>query len=341
MRVVLPTDRFSRQTRFAPVGEEGQKKLGAARVAIVGMGALGTFQAGALARAGVGYLRLIDRDVVELSNLQRQWLFEESDAAEQSPKATTAAARLKRVNSGIVVEAQNVDLDARNVEDLLEGVDLVLDATDNFATRFLINDYAVERGVPWIYGAAVGSYGLAFAVLPGYGPCLRCVYPEPPAGVQPTCETAGVLNTITSVVAAWQVSLATRWLVEGNSEALLRVMRLDTWELTAREARVKVDAECPCCQGKQFDYLDGRARAPISLCGRNAVQIHERRGKLDLVELEKQLAGLGQTRRNEFALRFQPSAEIEFTVFPDGRAIIKGTQDVALARTLYARYLGR
>ncbi len=341
MGKVLPQDRYSRQIRFAPLGEEGQRKLAAARVAIVGVGALGTFQAGALARAGVGYLRLIDRDIVELSNLQRQWLFEETDAREQEPKAAAAAAHLALVNSTIHVEAHNADLDPRNVEDLLDGVDLILDATDNFATRFLINDYAVERGLPWIYGAAVGSYGLAFAVLPGFGPCLRCVYPEPPAGAQPTCETAGVLNTITSMVAAWQVSLATRWLVEGNSEALLRVMRLDTWELNARQSMFPPDPVCPCCVQKQFDYLDGRARAPISLCGRNAVQIHDRRGNLDLGQLEKQLAGLGETRRNEFALRFTPSAEIEFTVFPDGRAIIKGTQDVALARTLYARYLGR
>jgi len=286
-------------------------------------------------------LRLIDRDVVEWSNLQRQWLFDEADAIEQNPKATAAADKIRSINSGVAVEVLNADLDARNVEDLLEDVDLILDATDNFETRFLVNDFAVERGIPWIYGAAVGSYGLAFPVLPGSGPCLRCVYPAPPSGSQPTCETAGVLNGITSLVAAWQVSLATKLLAGGASQVKPLLTHFDCWDLETRQVRITVDPECRCCQKRHFEYLDGRARAPISLCGRNAVQIHERHAKLDLVELERQLSGLGTVRRNEFALRFVPEAPIEMTIFPDGRAIIKGTQDVGLARSLYSRYLGR
>jgi adenylyltransferase/sulfurtransferase len=289
----------------------------------------------------VGRLKIIDRDVIEWSNLQRQWLFDEADAREQSPKAVAAAAQIARINSEVKVEALAVDVNASNIEDLLEDVDLILDATDNFETRFLINDFAVERGIPWIYGAAVGSYGLAFPVLPGVGPCLRCIYPEAPSGAQPTCETAGVLNTITSLTAAWQTALATKLLAKGAHSLPLQLSTFDSWEFQTRHVRISIDPDCPCCQGRQFDSLDGRVRAPISLCGRNAVQIHERHAALDLAGLELQLTGLGELRRNEFALRFSPNPQFELTIFPDGRAIIKGTQDIGTARSLYSRYLGR
>lgn len=341
MSVVLPPDRYSRQIRFAPFGSIGQARLKAAKVAIVGCGALGTFQAAALARAGVGLLRIIDRDVIEWSNLQRQWLFDEEDAREGRAKAAAASAQILKINSEVQVEALAVDLNASNIEDVLEGVDLILDGTDNFETRFLINDFAVERGLPWVYGAAVGSYGLAFPVFPGIGPCMRCIYPQAPTGAQPTCETAGVLNTITSVVAAWQVGLATRFLAEGAGNIPLQLTTFDTWNFQTRQVGITVDPTCPCCQMRQFDALDGRVRAPISLCGRNAVQIHERHAALDLEGLEQQLAGLGEVRRNDFALRFTPDERFELTVFPDGRAIIKGTQDIGIARSLYSRYLGR
>ena len=338
---MLPPDRYSRQIRFSPLGPEGQARLAAATVAIVGCGALGTFHAAALARAGVGRLKILDRDVVEWTNLQRQWLFDEQDAREQSPKAAAAAAKIALFNSEIAVEALAVDLNASNIEDLLEGVDLILDATDNFETRFLLNDFAIERGIPWIYGAAVGSYGLSFPILPGIGPCLRCLYPEAPVGAQPTCETAGVLNTITSLIAAWQSALATKLLTSGAASLPLRLATFDTWSFETRQIAVSVDPDCPCCQRRLFDSLDGRVRAPISLCGRNAVQIHERHAVLDLAALEIQLTGLGNLRRNEFALRFSPSPQFELTIFPDGRAIIKGTQDIGVARSLYSRYLGR
>lgn len=339
--LVLPTDRYSRQIRFAPFGAEGQKRFANAHVAILGCGALGTFQAAALARAGVGRLKILDRDVIEWSNLQRQWLFDETDAQEQRPKAGAAAGQIAKINSEVRVEALAVDVSAANIEDLFEDVDLILDATDNFETRFLVNDYAVERGVPWIYGAAVGSYGLAFPVLPGIGPCLRCVYPEAPTGAQPTCETAGVLNTITSLVAAWQTALATKLLVSGAESLPLQLATFDSWEFTTRQVKISIDPDCPCCQGRRFDSLDGRVRAPISLCGRNAVQIHERRAALDLEALELQLTGLGTLRRNEFALRFSPNEQFELTIFPDGRAIVKGTQEIGIARSLYSRYVGR
>ncbi len=331
-------DRYSRQIRFAPIGMEGQERLAAARVAIVGCGALGSFQAGALARGGVGYLRLIDRDSVELSNLQRQWLFEEQDAVDGVPKAVAAARGLSRINSRIAVEPLVTDLTAANIEDVLEGIDLILDGTDNFETRYLINDYAVSRNVPWIYGAAVGGYGLVMPVIPGQTACFRCVYPDPPSGAQPTCETAGVLNTITSTVASWQCSIAFRWLAGGGVVA--QISRFDAWTGMLRGSAMPApDPACPCCGQRRFDSLDQRQRTPISLCGRNAVQIHERRRPIDLPALAEQLASLGPVRFNEFALRFQGESH-ELTVFPDGRAIIKGTTDPAVARSLYARYVG-
>lgn len=287
---------------------------------------------------------MIDRDQVEWSNLQRQWLFDEADAREGQLKAVAAARQLVKANSSIVYEPVVADIDARNIEEHLEGVDLVVDATDNFETRYLLNDYCVDLGLPWVYGAAVGSYGLAFAILPGEGPCLRCVYPESPKGAQPTCETAGVLNTITGQVGFWQASLAMKLL--GGEKPASVLTTFDTWEGKTRQVAVERDAACPCCGARNFEFLDGRRRAPVSLCGRDAVQIHERQGRLDLAALEKELAGLGLAKRNEFALRFVPAEKVgglalEVTIFPDGRAIIKGTTDPALARSVYARYVGR
>jgi molybdopterin-synthase adenylyltransferase len=289
-------------------------------------------------------LRLIDRDQVEWTNLQRQWLFDEEDAREGQLKAVAAARALRRANSSIDCQPVVADLDSRNIEEHLEGVDLVVDATDNFETRYLLNDYCVGLGLPWIYGAAVGSYGLAFAIMPGAGPCLRCVYPEAPKGAQPTCETAGVLNTVTAQVGFWQAALAMKLLAGEAIPPLLTTF--DTWEGKTRQVAIEKDAQCPCCGARDFEFLDGRRRAPVSLCGRDAVQIHERRGKLDLAALESELEGLGEAKRNDFALRFIPSEktgglDLELTIFPDGRAIIKGTTDPALARGVYSRYLGR
>lgn len=333
-------ERYSRQIRFPGLGEEGQEALVAARVAIIGCGALGGFQTDALARAGVGYLRVIDRDFVEWNNLQRQWLFEEADAHDGLPKAIVAARRLARINSLVEVDPLVADLTSDNAAELLGGVDLLLDGTDNFETRYLINDFAVRRQVPWIYGAAVGSYGITMTVLPGRTACLRCVWPEPPAGVQPTCETAGVLNTVPATIAAWQVSEAIK-ILSGHPEAVCPGIRsFDLWAGSMqRTESSRPEADCPACGRRQFPHLEGRRRAPISLCGRNAVQIHERARPLDLAALRDRLAPLGDVRANEFALRFF-LPPYEMTVFPDGRAIIKGTTDTGVARSLYARYVG-
>lgn len=334
----LMFDRYSRQERFAGIGAAGQRRLGASSVAIVGCGALGSFQAGALARAGVGRLVLIDRDYVEWSNLQRQWLFDEADARDALPKAVAAARGLARINSNIEIQARVSDLTPSNIGELLAGAALILDGTDNFETRYLINDYAVRENLPWIYGAAVGSYGLTMPVVPGRTACLKCVFPEPPAGAQPTCETEGVLNAITSAIASLQVADALKLLSGG--EVRSRITTLDVWSGDVRQVSLPPpDPRCPACGRREFPHLEGARREPVRLCGRNAVQIHECSRAVDLGELQRRLAPLGEVRSNEFALRFFFSP-YEMTVFPDGRAIIKGTEDVGLARSLYARYVG-
>jgi adenylyltransferase/sulfurtransferase len=322
------------------VGEAGQARLASARVAVAGCGALGSVAAELLARAGAGTLRIIDRDVVEWSNLQRQVLFDEQDAREGVPKAIAAARRLARVNSQISVQPLAADLTPASIDELLEGADVVVDGTDNFETRFLINDYAVRQSIPWVYSAAVGSYGLKLAVLPGSTACLRCIYPEPPEGAQPTCETEGVLAPVTAAIAALAASDALRILAGGAWSMIARLTTIDVWTGEIRQIDPPArDPHCPCCVRREFPHLSGARRAPISLCGRNAVQIHERHRPLDLADLARRLAPLAAVRANEFALRaaIEP---YELTVFPDGRAIIKGTTDTAVARGLYARYIG-
>jgi molybdopterin/thiamine biosynthesis adenylyltransferase len=333
-------ERYSRQILFPGIGEQGQERLLASRVTIVGCGALGSLQAMQLAQAGVGNICVIDRDYIETSNLQRQCLFEESDAAEGLPKAVAAERRLQRLNSGIRVKGLVRDLEPANVEELLEGAELILDGTDNFETRYLINDYAVRYGIPWIYGAAVGSYGLVMPVIPEKTCCLRCVYPEPPAGTQPTCDTAGVLNALTGAIACLQVADALK-ILSGRAECVAaRITTLDVWSGGIRQIDQPArDPECPACGRRDFVYLHGARRAPISLCGRNAVQIHEPARSIDLVHLKQRLSPLGDVRANEFALRFF-AAPFEMTVFADGRAIIKGTTDPGVARSVYARYVG-
>jgi len=333
-------ERYSRQILFPGIGELGQEALLRSHAAIVGSGALGSFHAAALARAGVGTITIIDRDYVEPSNLHRQWLFEESDAAEALPKAVAAERRLARLNSQVCARGIVADLTASNVDDLLGAASVILDGTDNFETRYLINDFAVSRGIPWIYGAAVGSYGLTMAVIPDRTACLRCVYPDPPSGAQPTCETAGVLNPIVSAVASLQVADAMRILTGHFEPAHSRITRIDVWSGAIRQIDAPPrDPDCPACGRREFPYLEESARPPVSLCGRNAVQVRERERPVDLLELQARLAPLGEVRANEFALRFL-APPYEMTVFADGRAIIKGTSDPGVARSLYARYVG-
>jgi molybdopterin-synthase adenylyltransferase len=306
---------------------------------VVGCGALGSFQAEALARAGVGQLRLVDRDYVDYSNLQRQWLYDETDAQNESPKAVAAARRLHQLNSRVQIEPLVADLTPSNAEELIDECDLILDGTDNFETRYLLNDLSVKFSIPWIYGAAIGSYGVVMPVVPGRGPCLACVYPEPPAGVQPTCDVNGVLASTTACVASLQVAAALR-LIAGWTDFECRIQTLDVWQGTSKQVSAGApDPHCRTCAAKEFRYLEGQRRAPVSLCGRNAVQLHDRTRPLDLQQLAVRLRPLGDVRVNDFALRLQ-IPKYHLTFFPDGRAIVKGTTNVGVARGLYARLVG-
>ncbi len=321
-------ERYSRQILFPAIGEAGQTKIRNAFVSVVGCGALGSFQAEALVRAGVGGLRLIDRDYVDYTNLQRQWLYDETDARDESPKAIAAARRLRQLNHHVQIEPLVTDMTPSNAEELAAGCDLILDGTDNFETRYLLNDLSVKLQIPWIYGAAIGSYGVVMPIVPDRGPCLACVYPEPPAGIQPTCDVNGVLASTTACVASLQVAAALRLLV-GWPDFECWIHTLDVWEGTTKRVRAgERDPQCRVCGAHEFRYLEGLRQRPVSLCGRNAVQLHESTRPLNLQDLATRLRPLGDVRVNDFALRIS-IPKYHLTFFPDGRAIIKGTTDSA------------
>jgi len=333
--------RYAKQILFAPLGKEGQERLARSRVTIVGLGALGSTLANHLVRAGVGFVRLCDRDFVELDNLQRQVLYDEDDVKAALPKAAAAAAKLARINSEVGTETRVCDVNFANAEDLAKDVDLVLDGTDNFETRFILNDACVKLGKPWIYGGCVGSYGMVMAVRPGSGPCFACLVGGLPApGSSPTCDTAGVLNTAVGVVASLQANEALK-LLSGHPEAMLGGLQtLDVWHNTSQLVRVPRSESCPVCVKREFRHLEANPSAATSLCGRNAVQITPPPGSsLNLADAEHRLAPLGKVRRNAYLLKFSVEG-CELTLFPDARAIVQGTDDLARARSLYARYVG-
>ncbi|HKW25177.1 MAG TPA: ThiF family adenylyltransferase [Terriglobales bacterium] len=333
-------ERYSRQILFPGIGALGQQRLADARVAIVGCGATGSTLAGLLARAGVGMLRIIDRDYVEASNLQRQALFDETDAAASLPKAIAAARKLAACNSQIVVEPEVADLTPENIDRLLSGAQLLLDGTDNFETRYLLNDFAVQRGLPWIYSAAVGSYGITMNILPGETACLACMFPESPRGALETCETAGVLGPAVSLVASAAAGEALKLLVGAREQLRRTLLSWDLWtNQTSAIQAAEPHPDCRACGRRDFVHLAGEGRPHISLCGRNSVQIHERARPMDFALMSERLSAHGTVRHNEFVLKFWHEP-YEFTLFPDGRAIIKGTSDTAVARSLYARYIG-
>jgi molybdopterin-synthase adenylyltransferase len=345
MTADVSLDRYSRQMRFYGIGEEGQRRLAGSHVTLCGCGALGTVLANALVRAGVGHLRLIDRDFIETSNLQRQVLFDEHDVAENLPKAEAAARKLGAINSSVHVEPVVTDIDRTNILELVQDADLVLDGTDNFEIRYLINDAAVKLGKPWVYGGCIGSHGQTMTILPGETPCLRCVFEAAPApGESGTCETAGVLSPIVNIVASFQAAEAFKLLTGRLDKVNRDLIYIDVWENTQKRIKIapllgKVD--CPCCQRRRFEWLEGdHGATTTSLCGRNAVQVaHRSATKLNFEDLARHLGTLGEVSYNRFLLRFTADGH-EFTVFPDGRAIIKGTSDVDRARTLYAKYIG-
>ena len=333
-------ERYSRQILFKQIGAEGQKRLAASRVVVVGCGATGSVLCSLLARAGVGLIRIVDRDYVEASNLQRQSLFDENDAFESVPKSIAAARQIARFNSAIVVEPQVADLTPQSVDALLAGVDLILDGTDNFETRYLINDHAIKNSIPWIYSAAVGSYAVTMNIIPGGTSCLACIFPESPRGTVETCETAGILNSAVNMVASVAATEALKLLVGVSSKMRRTLLSWDVWSNEQAEVSAGAPREgCRVCAKREFVHLAGKGRAHITLCGRNSVQIHEREQPIDFIEMSTRLEPLGKVRHNSYVLKFWREP-YEITLFPDGRAIIKGTTDTAIARSLYARFIG-
>jgi molybdopterin/thiamine biosynthesis adenylyltransferase len=335
-------EKYSRQILFEGIGLGGQERLLGASAVVAGCGAIGAAAANLLVRAGVGRVRIVDRDFVEPSNLQRQTLFDESDAREALPKAVAAERKLRGINSSVSIEGLVADINPRNVEQLLNNFDVILDGTDNFETRFLINDSAVKSDKPWIYAAAVASYGLTMTIQPGQSACLACLLEgsEAVSGIEDTCDTIGVVGPVVNLVASLQVGEAMK-LLSGNHKALHgRLISCDVWSGYFQSVQVERNLDCRCCFRHDFSYLEGQAQPHITMCGRDSVQIHEHNRALDLGSLQKRLSRTATgIRQNDFLLRFV-IAPYEMTVFSDGRAIVKGTTDPAVARSLYARYIG-
>ncbi|KIY21455.1 ThiF family adenylyltransferase [Mesobacillus subterraneus] len=337
-------ERYSRQVLFQPIGKEGQTKLLNSSAVIVGMGALGTVIANHLVRAGVGRVRFIDRDLVELSNLQRQTLYDEEDARENLPKAIAAEKKLKKINSELKLEPIIADLTLDNAEDLLAGFDVIVDGTDNFMARYLINDVAVKHGIPWVYGGAVSSRGMFAVIKPGETPCYRCLFPSVPTGLGETCDSIGVLSSITDIIGSFEAVEALKLLVGADSNPNLE--QLDIWynsyfQMDVSQGR---NPECPACVHHQYDFLDRSSDQQIqyaSLCGRDTIQINPRqKGIIDLEKLASRLKTNGKVKGNPFLLRFMPEDEITMVIFQDGRVLVHGTNDLVKAKSYFARYMG-
>jgi len=337
--------RYSRQHLFPFIGKEGQQKLFHSRVAIVGMGALGTALVNHMVRSGVGYVRIMDRDFVEYSNLQRQMLFNEEDAKLGKPKAIAAKEKLNDINSGVTIDAYVIDLTWKNAEELLSDVDLIIDGTDNFEVRYLVNDVAVKHQIPWIYGGAVSSRGMTFTIIPEKTPCFRCIFPEAPApGTSQTCDTAGVIGPIIQVVAAYQATEALKLLVGDYDHLSTSLRNFELWQNEYSEINIKNarNESCPTCGHHHYDYLDPKDKSERveSLCGRDTIQISPAtKIKMDLKKLANQLQSVGRVEKTPFLIRFYVE-DYKLTVFPDGRSLVQGTSEITIAKNLYAKYIG-
>lgn len=337
----MELERYIRQIIFPPLGEEGQRRLLDSSVVIVGCGALGSHIANTLTRAGVGHIKIVDRDYIELNNLQRQILFDEEDIERGLPKAIAAAEKLRKINSQVEIEPLVADVHPRNVEEIIKGIDLVLDGTDNFETRYLINDACVKHDTPWIYGGAVGSYGMTMNIIPHQTPCLRCLFVQiPPPGSTPTCDTAGILGAVPALIGAIEANEALK-LLTGKGRPNQGLIHIDLWENTFEIFQVARQEACPVCGQGRFEFLEAKEVAMVtSLCGRNAVQITPAAEvNISLPSLAQRLQAIGEVTFNEFLLRFQVNDYL-ITVFLDARAIIRGTSDETVARSLYAKYIG-
>ncbi len=339
------SSRYDRQIRFAPLGDAGQRRLGEGRALVCGCGALGSVIAETLVRSGVGFTRIVDRDFLELNNLQRQVLYDERDVADGLPKAIAAANKLRQINSEVVVEPVVADLTHNNIAALADDVDVIVDGTDNFATRFLINDFAVKHGKPWIYGGCIGAEGQSMTILPGETACLACLMADlPPPGTTPTCDTAGILAPIVNVIASIEAAEALKILSGNWSATSRRLTIVDLWDCQLRRvdlSQLRSSSDCLVCKRREFHWLAGeRGDASAVLCGRNAVQLSPPAGAtLSLEELSRRLVGVGEVTQNAFLLRLAVDGYM-LSVFPDGRTIVAGTNDIATARTVHARYIG-
>jgi molybdopterin-synthase adenylyltransferase len=338
------SERYSRQILFSRIGKEGQDKLLNSKVAIVGVGALGTVSANHLVRSGIGTIRLIDRDYVEKSNLQRQMLFNEEDAQLNLPKAVAAQKRLEKINSDVMVEAVIADVNVDNAEELLAGFDVIVDGTDNFMTRFLINDISIKYGIPWVHGAAVSSRGMFAVIKPGITPCYRCLFPHVPTGRGETCDTIGVLSPLTDIIGSFQAIEVMKLLV--GAETTRNLEQLDIWDTNLFQMDITEgrNPNCPACAGHQFDFLDRSSSLQetyTTLCGRDTVQIYFReKRERNLLQLIGQLKKNGKISGNQYLIRFTPDEDISIVLFRDGRVLVHGTNDIVKAKTLYSKYVG-
>ncbi len=350
MDIPAELDRYHRQILFSGINVAGQRRICQGRVLICGAGALGSVAADLLVRAGVGLVRLADRDYVEWHNLQRQVLYDEQDVQQGLPKAIAAQRKLQRINSQVEVDARVVDVNHRNIRSLAADVDMIVDGTDNFETRFLLNDFALHSGTPWVYGGCIGAEGQTMTILPGETPCLRCLMSDtPPPGTTPTCDTAGILGPIVNVIASME-ACETLKILSGNREAVSRTLNvIDLWDNRLRQIGLQAlyqapdgqTGPCPACHGREFPWLEGqRGQSTVVLCGRNAVQLSPpQERELNLKTLADKLRGVGVVTLNPYLLRFEADG-YRVTVFPDGRAIVTGTEDETEARSVYARYIG-
>lgn len=335
--------RYERQWIIKEIGREGQARLERSRVAVIGLGALGSVSSNLLARAGVGNLVLIDRDFVEMQNLQRQ-LYDEREARENLPKAVAAQEKLKQINSEIKIEAEVADMNPETIEGLLKGVHLIIDGTDNFETRFLINDFSLKSRIPWIYGGAVRTEGMSYFVFPHGGPCLRCLFGEPPsAGSEQTCDQVGILAPVAHLIASFQATEAIKYLAGRIQDVEKRLWKVDLWSRRFHSVSTEHLRKTPCsgCRKKEYPYLEKKSSTQtVRLCGRNAVQIYRKNSDtLDLGMLASRLSGKGEVIFNQYLLRYS-TKPYEITVFSNGRVIIKGTEDENKAKSLYAQYIG-
>jgi molybdopterin/thiamine biosynthesis adenylyltransferase len=338
-------ERYSRQILFQHIDGNRQKKLINSTVLLIGCGALGTVSSSYLVRAGIGELRIIDRDFIEENNLQRQILFDEVDILENIPKAVAAQKKLQRINSNVKVEGIVTDINDSNIDELTKDVDIIIDGTDNFETRFLVNDYCVKNSIPWVYGACIGSRGVVMNIIPSMTPCLRCVFETmPQMGSFPTCDTAGVIGPIAGIIASFQVTEAIKILTGNYASVNKSLLEIDVWETNFRQidiSELKDTNNCPTCKLHNYEFLKAEAGIMTTLlCGKNAIQVMSRNiGNIDLRHLEQRLGSITDVSCNDFMLKFKIK-DHAFTVFPDGRAIITGTADTSIAKGLYSKYLG-